>query len=240
MDWAYLAKSPQKRKKFRMRLPYTVILGSAAAARVAGPDIQQRIGSGSPMLHQSHSPETARIQPVVTSRTLSAFCREVGEVLHDVPDAEAPARVAEMLPGLLATPGLLEAEQRVVPPGCPYGRHTIFLCPGDRFSVLAMVWPAGVVSPIHDHLTWCAFGVYEGVLRQTMYVPTGRERDGHKLAEATRADILCAGECGSLPVDEPDIHAMSNPTGRDTISIHVYGGNAAKQGPNLKAIYTPV
>ena len=191
------------------------------------------------MLYQTRSPETARTHPVPASRTLPDFCREVGEVLHDVPDAEAPARVAAMLPGLLATPGLLEDDQRVVPPGCPYGRHTIFLCPSDRFSVLAMVWPAGVVSPIHDHLTWCAFGIYEGVLRETRYAPTDRERDGHKLAEVTRSDVLRTGESGSLPLDAPDIHAMSNPTDRSTISIHVYGGNAEKQGPNLKAVYAP-
>jgi predicted metal-dependent enzyme (double-stranded beta helix superfamily) len=191
------------------------------------------------MLHQFPAPPAARIHPMVSARSLPEFCREVGGLLADLPEAEAPEAVARLLPGLLATPGLLEAGQRVVPSGCPYGRHTVFQCPGDLFTVLAMVWPAGVVSPVHDHLTWCAFGVYEGMLKETRFIPAEGEENGRPLAVEAEVLFHRPGDAASLPVDAPDIHAMTNPTGQPTISIHVYGGNAEKQGPNLKRIYAP-
>ncbi len=165
---------------------------------------------------------------------LGAFCRRVGESIDGAPEAGIPARVASLLPQLLATPNLLTPEQRSLPPQ-GYGRHHLFICPDEAFSVLAAVWPAGIVSPIHDHMTWCALGVYEGLVRETRYVPAGAAGDD---AMAVSVTDLTAGDVAHLPVDAPDIHCMHNPTDDVAISIHVYAGDAEKLGPNVKKIYT--
>ncbi len=164
---------------------------------------------------------------------LGAFCRRVGGIIDSAPASEIPARIAALLPPLLALPDLLTPEQRALPPH-GYGRHNLFICPDERFSVLAAVWPSGIVSPIHDHMTWCALGVYEGVVRETRYVPG--EVDGQAVAVSVAE--LAAGDVAHLPLDAPDIHCMHNPTDAPTISIHVYAGDAVKLGPNLKKIYT--
>jgi 3-mercaptopropionate dioxygenase len=168
--------------------------------------------------------------------TMAGFCTELGHLLDGVPDEAAPELAASVLPRLLTSPDLLAPVHRTVPKG-PYGRHTMFLCPRDRFSVLAMVWPAGVVSPVHDHLTWCAFGVYEGTLEESRFLPAPGGTAERPHARRTATLIHRSGDVGSLPMDAPDIHSMANPTDRATISIHVYGGNAEKQGPNLKRSY---
>ncbi len=160
---------------------------------------------------------------------LGAFCRRVGGIIDEAPEAEIPTRIAALLPPLLATPELLTAEQRAVPPH-GYARHDLFICPSEAFSVLAVVWPAGIVSPIHDHKTWCAFGVYEGVIRETRFARSA--------AAVVSATDLLAGDVAHLPVDEPDIHCMHNPSDEPAISIHVYGGDAGQLGPNVKNIYT--
>lgn len=172
----------------------------------------------------------------VAPLTLTGFCAEIGRVLDGVPDEAAPERAAGVLPRLLANPDLLAPGHRTVPNG-PYGRHTLFLCPQDRFSVLAMVWPAGVVSPVHDHLAWCAFGVYEGTLEEGRFLPMAGGTEARPRARRTATLVHRPGDVGTLPVGAPDIHSMSNPTDRVTLSIHVYGGNAEKQGPNLKRSY---
>ena len=159
---------------------------------------------------------------------LGAFCRRVGEIIDAAPEAEVPSRIAAVLPPLLATANLLTPEQRAVPPH-GYARHDLFICPSEAFSVLAVVWPAGIISPIHDHKTWCAFGVYEGVIRETRYVQTA--------AAVVSTTDLFAGDVADLPVDAPDIHCMQNPTGEPAISIHVYAGDAGQLGPNVKNIY---
>lgn len=168
--------------------------------------------------------------------TLAEFCRAFGGMLAGASEGAAPALAAEVLPGLLASPMLLNEAQRTAPRK-GYGRHCVFACPQDRFSVLAMVWPAGFTSPVHDHEMWCAFGVYEGVLGERRYEPASAEPWEGRAALVSET-IHQPGDVAHLPPDVPDIHAMYNPTDRPTISIHVYGGNADKLGPNLKKIWS--
>ena len=40
-----------------------------------------------------------------------------------------------------------------------------------------------------------------------------------------------------LPVGGGDIHSMHNPTDKDAVSVHVYGGNSVKLGPNVVKVY---
>lgn len=191
------------------------------------------------MFNQTQTQPAPPAGTVPPGRDLAGFCADVGRVVAVAGEDDAPARIAELLPALLANPDLLEAEHRTVPSGCPYGRHTLYQCPRDRFTVMAMVWPAGVVSPVHDHLTWCAFGIYEGTLRESRFRPEPGGTAERPLARLTGTFIRRPGEAASLPLAAPDIHAMSNPTGQAVLSVHVYGGNAAKQGPNLKRVYAP-
>jgi len=170
-----------------------------------------------------------------TPRILGDFCRAVGRMVQRSPEKETPARVAALLPDLVSTPHLLSAAQRTAPAD-GYARHTVFICPDDRFSVLAMVWSPGVVTPVHDHRSWCAFGVYQGLIEETRYRPAGAGPDGAMAAPVARVSYR-VGDVGHLPVDGSDIHRMHNPTAAPAVSIHVYGGNFEKLGPNLGQIY---
>ncbi len=170
-----------------------------------------------------------------TPRILGDFCRAVGRMVQGSREKETPARVAALLPDLLSTPHLLTAAQRTAPVD-DYGRHKVFICPDDLFSVLAMVWSPGVVTPVHDHLSWCAFGVYQGLIEETRYRPAGAGPDGAMAAPVAQVTYR-AGEVGYLPEGTRNIHRMHNPTAAPAVSIHVYGGNFEKLGPNLGQIY---
>lgn len=169
------------------------------------------------------------------SPALARFCQSVGRIVANSRVCEVPARVAAILPDIIGVPGLLsDAERRL--PESGYGRHVVHLCPDDLFSVLAVVWPVGIFSLIHDHETWCAFGVYEGVLEETRYLPAKASTDCRAAIEqeVVRHRV---GAIGHLPVDAPNIHRMHNPTTEPVISIHIYGGNSEKQGPNMDRVY---
>jgi len=172
-----------------------------------------------------------------TARTPSVarFCRDVGRVVDTVAPCDVPRRVAELLPVLLLQPDLLTPAQRRAPAD-GYGRNRVFLCPHDKFSVLAMVWPAGVSTPIHDHRDWCALGVYEGLIEETYYAPVSKAADC-TAAVPTSTVRHRRGAVAHLPVDAPNIHRIHNPTDKPAISIHVYGGNCETRGPNLDRIY---
>lgn len=166
---------------------------------------------------------------------LGEFCNTVGRLVADNPVEAVPALVAEILPSILGNPDLLTAAQKAVPAE-GYGRHDMFLCPNDAFSIIAAVWPAGIVSPVHDHMTWCAFGVFEGVVEETRYRCASDAADCRD-AVAVQKTTWLPGDVGHLPVGGGDIHRMRNPGDRAAVSVHVYGGNSAKLGPNVANIY---
>jgi predicted metal-dependent enzyme (double-stranded beta helix superfamily) len=112
-----------------------------------------------------------------------------------------------------------------------YARHLIFADPDDRFSILALVWDRGQVSPIHGHHCWCAVGVYRGLLTETYYragadgelpVESGSAR--HAVGEST----FDSGE---------GIHRIGNYSGVLAISLHVYGVGPDRISTGVNRIY---
>jgi predicted metal-dependent enzyme (double-stranded beta helix superfamily) len=166
---------------------------------------------------------------------LNSFCKTVEYLIAENPLERVPSLIAEYLPDILGDSELLTADQKSLPPE-GYGRHDVFLCPNDDFSIIAAVWPAGIISPIHDHKTWCTFGVYEGVIRETLYRAKSDQPD---CASAIPVETIehRPGAVAHLPVGGGDIHCMHNPTDRTAVSVHVYGGNSVKLGPNVVKVY---
>jgi len=165
---------------------------------------------------------------------LTEFCETISQLISEHPSNKIAPKISEYLPPLLSMPNLLSSEQRLLS-GEDYEKYEIFLCPNDDFSVLAIVWPAGIYSPIHDHQTWCAFGVLEGVMQENHYQAVDNEEDCHK------ADLIDSirHPQGSVTFmcSEKNIHCMHNPGSSPAISIHVYGGNSTKLGANVDKIY---
>ena len=166
---------------------------------------------------------------------IKTFCLQTSRIIAENPVESVPACISEYLPEILGDRDLLTADQKV-PPAKGYGRHDVFLCPDDHFSIIAAVWPAGIISPIHDHKTWCTFGVYEGVIEETRYRSDPSDPCGVDVI-ATETVNWVAGDVTHLPVGSGDIHCMHNPTEQVAVSVHVYGGNSVKLGPNVVKVY---
>ena len=140
--------------------------------------------------------------------------------------SETAQLVAEQLRRQLPTPDVLTAEQRLGSPD-GYRSHTLHVEPDGSFSVIAVVWRPGQVTRIHDHLTWCVFGVIQGVEREELYDAdlnlVGRSDNG-------------AGEVNGF-APPGDIHRVHN-TGEGTaISIHVYGTDVTRTGSSVRRYY---
>lgn len=62
----------------------------------------------------------------------------------------------------------LTDEQRL---GLPddYCCHVLYVEPDGSFSIVALVWRPGQVTRIHDHVTWGAFGVIQGVEHEELF-----------------------------------------------------------------------
>jgi predicted metal-dependent enzyme (double-stranded beta helix superfamily) len=82
--------------------------------------------------------------------------------------AETAQLVADELRRHLPTPDVLTAVQRLGSPD-EYQGHTLYVEPDGSFSIVGLVWRAGQLTRIHDHLTWCVFGVIQGVEHEELF-----------------------------------------------------------------------
>ena len=87
--------------------------------------------------------------------------------------------VADALRRHLPGPELLTPEQRRGDPE-RFQSHTLHVETDGSFSVVALVWRPGQVTRIHDHLTWCVFGVVEGIEYEELF-----DAHGTRLGESS-------------------------------------------------------
>ncbi|HET9737418.1 MAG TPA: cysteine dioxygenase family protein [Solirubrobacteraceae bacterium] len=139
--------------------------------------------------------------------------------------------VADELRRHLPSPDVLTDEQRIGDPD-RYRSHLLHAEPDGSFSIVALVWRPGQVTPIHDHVTWCVFGVIQGVEHEELFV---LDEDRGRLVPAG-AGASPAGEVSGF-APPGDIHRVRN-IGDDTaISIHIYGTDVSRIGSSVRRSY---
>jgi predicted metal-dependent enzyme (double-stranded beta helix superfamily) len=145
------------------------------------------------------------------------------------------ARTASLVAGQLRRhlPGpeiLTAAERQGDPAG--YVSHVLHTEPDGSFSVSALVWRPGQMTPIHDHVTWCVFGVLQGIEYEELYAVSA---DGRSLREAGRGGNLAGEVSGFAPPG--DIHRVRNAGDGVAISLHVYGADITRLGSSVRRVY---
>ncbi len=155
-----------------------------------------------------------------TSPTLKALVDGLAKAAP-TSDTPKPELVTAALGSAAAAHGWLPDERRRANHD-RYSRHLIYADPQGRFSLLAIVWGPGQVSPIHTHRVWSAVAVCQGALTETVY-----DRIKSKKAPvATKNQTHIAGWSRFYPA-ETVIHRLANRNPDNTITLHVYGISAA-------------
>jgi 3-mercaptopropionate dioxygenase len=164
------------------------------------------------------------IRPTGRLSELVAGIRIAVESRADWP--ETAELVADQLRRHLPGPDVLTAAQRHGSPD-GYRSHTLHVEPDGSFSIIALVWRPGQLTRIHDHITWCAFGVTQGVEHEELF-----DAD---LNLVGRSENRVGDVSGFAPPG--DIHRVHN-TGEETaISIHVYGTDVTRIGSSARRYY---
>ncbi len=139
--------------------------------------------------------------------------------------------VADQLRRHLPSPSVLSPELRVGDPET-YRSHLLHAEPDGSFSIVALTWRPGQVTPIHDHVTWCVFGVIQGVEHEELFT---LDEDGGRLVPAGTSANPAGEVSGFAPPG--DIHRVRN-VGDDTaISIHIYGTDVSRIGSSVRRSY---
>jgi len=138
---------------------------------------------------------------------------------------------AQLRSHLPSAPALLTAAERDGDPD-DYHCYVLHAEPDGAFSVTAMVWRPGQVTPIHDHVTWCVFGVLQGVEYEELFTLAA---DGSQLLGAGRNEGRPGDVSGFAPPG--DIHRVRNIGAGVAISLHVYGADITRLGSSVRRTY---
>jgi predicted metal-dependent enzyme (double-stranded beta helix superfamily) len=101
--------------------------------------------------------------------------------------------------------------------GAPTQSGITTLHQSPELTILNIVWAPGMSIYPHDHRMWAVIGVHEGREDNAFFRRTagGLVQAGVKQLEARDAVLLGA----------PTIHAVTNPLGRFTCALQIYGGD---------------
>ena len=91
----------------------------------------------------------------------------------------------------------------------------------EELTILNVVWGKRMTIMPHNHRMWAVIGVYTGREDNIFWRKVPGEARG--LIEAASAKSL--GERCAEPLGCDIIHSVTNPLGRLTAAIHVYGGD---------------
>jgi predicted metal-dependent enzyme (double-stranded beta helix superfamily) len=139
---------------------------------------------------------------------------------------ETARRVADRLRRHLPGPDVLTAEQRLGSPD-DYCAHTLHVERDGSFSIVALVWRPGQLTRIHDHVTWCVFGVIQGTEHEDLF-----DADLHLVGHSENH----VGEVSGF-APPGDIHRVRNTSDTTAISIHVYGTDITRIGSSARRYY---
>lgn len=173
--------------------------------------------------------------PTVAS-ALDAFIRDLA-LLHERAGDDAAGLVEATrlrLAQLVAQPGVLPASACEGSPD-RYTQHVLHVAPDRSHSVVALVWYPGQRTPIHDHVSWCVVGVYEGEESQTLYRLA--EHQGEVCLMETGRETARPGSCTSLIPPAENIHCVANAGSGRAISIHVYGADIERLGSSINKTF---
>ena len=167
---------------------------------------------------------TVTIEPTSQLDTLVTGVRSTITTGND--EALTARLVADQLRQHLPRPDILTPAQRKGDPH-RYRAHVLHVEPDGSFSVLALVWRPGQTTRIHDHISWCVFGVIQGVEHEELF--------DQQLRRLGVTDNYPGDVSGFAPPG--DIHRVRNISEITAISIHIYGADLSRVGSSVRRYY---
>jgi predicted metal-dependent enzyme (double-stranded beta helix superfamily) len=157
---------------------------------------------------------------VLATNTVKEF---VAAVRRTIAAASSPGQASDALRSpfaeLLTDESWLPAEYAKPAPesgmGGGIGQWLLFRAGDGSLSFFSLVVPAGVQTPVHDHLAWGLVGLYRGAQDEEIYV-----RRGGRLELAERR-ALVPGDFYVLLPPANDIHRVRTTSAEASVSIHL-------------------
>jgi predicted metal-dependent enzyme (double-stranded beta helix superfamily)/predicted enzyme related to lactoylglutathione lyase len=157
---------------------------------------------------------------------ITDFVAEIARVVATTDDRRHTIeRLYPSFAALLNDPTWLHPDHRTPVPG-KFAQYAIYRADDGALSIMAMVVPPGVATPVHDHRAWGLVGVYQGQQREKVYrrLDDGSQPPFADLRQVAE-NILKPGDITTLLPPEGDIHMIETISAEPSISIHVLGND---------------
>jgi predicted metal-dependent enzyme (double-stranded beta helix superfamily) len=108
------------------------------------------------------------------------------------------------------------------------GQYALYRAQDGSLCLFSLVIPAGVSTPVHDHLAWGVVGVYRGRQEETIYrrLDDGSDESQARL-EVARQQVVDAGQFYTLLPPTDDIHDVKTVSDAPSVSIHLLANDTA-------------
>jgi len=124
--------------------------------------------------------------------------------------------VAEVLGRALGDPAAVIREV-----GEPTAAGIVPIYRSPHLTIINVIWKPWMNRQPHNHEMWAVIGIYGGREDNIFWRRVKDDPDGH--IEAAGAKALRTGDC--TPLGRDIIHSVTNPLGKLTGAIHIYGGD---------------
>ena len=108
-----------------------------------------------------------------------------------------------------------------------FAQYLIYRSFSPEFSLMAMLVPPGVSTPVHDHLAWGLVGVYQGEQEDTIYTSTRKSSSSG--ITPTGTNLLEKGTITVIVPPNNDIHMIKTISSVPSISLHLLGNDIGCQ-----------
>jgi 3-mercaptopropionate dioxygenase len=166
-----------------------------------------------------------------TPAGLDEFVAVVSSVVGRHADWERTARlVARELERALPPREILTPEQRRS--DVEEYRGDLLHAEPDGTSIVAVVWRPGQMTAIHDHVSWCVFGIIQVMEREALFA---LDEERSILVEAGTSTNRAGQVSGFAPPG--DVHRVRNAGDTAAISIHGDGTEVSRIGSSVRRYY---
>jgi predicted metal-dependent enzyme (double-stranded beta helix superfamily) len=170
---------------------------------------------------------------------LLSFVTRIEQLLDCEREPHAIAQSVRVLLAELVSDASFLTPAQCEPDPQRYRVHLLTVAPSRRFSVTALVWLPGQVTPIHDHVCWCVVGVVQGTEREQRY-SLRESATGERWLVPLGDEAVPPGHTAALVPPDENIHRVRNAGDTLAISIHVYGDDLTLHPTSINQCFDDV
>lgn len=171
---------------------------------------------------------------LIESKQLTRFIKDAKSLITTTPNSKALiSQLTRPFIKILSADFIPKSFMEPLP--STFAQYLIYRNFSPEFSLMAMLVPPGISTPVHDHLAWGLVGVYQGEQKETVY-SSRKISESHQSIMSAGTNLLHEGDVTVILPPDDDIHMIETISTIPSISLHLLGNDI---GCKIRHSYDP-